>query len=206
MLIRPHDAAVSEDEWRAFLDAHDFGHFVARGAGAWPIIVPTHFVPQRDRVLLHFARDNPVFEALAADPRAALSVAGDYTYVSREINASGEPQYGIPTSYYAAVQLRGTTRIVDDERELAALLETQMRHFEPDGGHAPIAPGDNPYGRNLRHIRGVELRVEQTLAKFKFGGNKPHEKQMRIADALAARGAPGDAEARAHLLRRAAKR
>ena len=50
MLIRQHDAALDDDEWRTFLSEHDFGQFIASGRGREvPIIVPTHFVYDGDR-------------------------------------------------------------------------------------------------------------------------------------------------------------
>jgi transcriptional regulator len=54
----------------------------------------------------------------------------------------------------------------------------------------------------LPGIRGVRIDVTAVRAKFKFGGNKPAEIQRRVTGLLATRGAPRDAAARAHQLRR----
>ncbi|TMG40397.1 MAG: FMN-binding negative transcriptional regulator, partial [Chloroflexi bacterium] len=78
MLIRKHDAALDDAEWREFLKTHDFGELIAPGAGRdLPVVVPTHFLYDGDHtVLLHLTRDNPVWEAIAERPRAILSVFG----------------------------------------------------------------------------------------------------------------------------------
>ncbi|MEK7863359.1 MAG: FMN-binding negative transcriptional regulator, partial [Chloroflexota bacterium] len=113
MLIHRHDAPLDDAEWRAFLREHDFGELIAPGAGRdLPIVVPTHFIWDGDReVLLHLARPNPVWDALAERPRALLSVFGAYTYIPGHWN---QDEYGVPTSYYAAVQLACDAMVVDD--------------------------------------------------------------------------------------------
>jgi transcriptional regulator len=201
MLIRRHDAPLSDEEWHAFLADHDFGELIVPGAGRdLPIVVPTHFIYDGDKtVLLHLARPNPVWEALAERPRALLSVFGAYTYIPGHWN---QDEYGVPTSYYAAVQLACDAEIVDDPAGIAAILERQLAHFQPEGKHAPVEPGDNPYGKLLGSIRGIRLGVTDVRAKFKFGANRTVEHRRVVGAKLAERGRPLDLEARANLMRR----
>lgn len=207
VLVHRHDAPLSDDEWKALLREHDFAQFIAPGGPEreFPIIVPTHFAYDGERtVIAHFAKPNPVWEALAERPRAVLSLVADYVYVPSDWNAGEEapPEWGVPTSYYAAVQAYGDVERVDEPEALAALLAQQMRHFQPEGGHEPIAAGDNPYGRQLPAIRGVRLHVREVKAKLKYGGNRPAAHRERVAARLAERAGPMDAEARGHVLRR----
>ena len=206
MLIRSHDAPFDDDEWRTFLREHDFGQLVAAGAGrVTPAITPVHFVYDGEAtILLHLARANPVLAALAENPVAVMAVVGAYTFIPTDWNAnSGEAvEYGVPTSYYAAVQATGVCEIIDDPEALAELLRTQLAHFQPAGGHAPVTAGDTPYGRQLPAIRGVRLSITDVQAKFKFGGNKTTAHQRSIADHLLERGSPLDREARRQQLRR----
>lgn len=205
MLIKKHDAAISEDEWKSFLASRDFGELIASGRGRdVPIVVPTHFIYDGDRTIrLHLAAPNPVWEALAENPLALISVYGDYSYIPTQWNANpGAPiEYGVPTSYYAAVQAIVRTRTVDDPEELAAILRGQLAHFQPEGGHAPVEP-DNDYGKYFDAIRGIVCTIEEVRAKFKYGGNKTVEHRLRIAAQLAERDRGFDAAARAQLLRR----
>ena len=201
MLIHEHDAPLSDAEWRAFLQEHDFGELIAPGADRdLPIVVPTHFIFDGDRtVLLHLAKPNPVWDALAERPRALLSVFGAYTYIPGHWN---QDEYGVPTSYYAAVQLACDAEVLDDPAAIAAILEKQLGHFQPEGMHAPVEPGDNPYGKRLASIRGIRLRVTDVRAKFKFGANRTEHHRRVVAANLGERGQPLDLEARDQVLRR----
>jgi transcriptional regulator len=201
VLIHRHDAALSDDEWRAFLADHDFGELIVPGAGRdLPIVVPAHFIFDGDKtVRLHLAKPNPVWEALAERPRALLSVFGAYAYVAGHWN---QDEYGVPTSYYAAVQLACDAEVVDDPAAVAAILERQLAHFQPEGKHAPVEPGENRYGKLLGSIRGIRLSVTDVRAKFKFGGNRTVEHRRAVAAKLAERGGPLDLEARGQVLRR----
>jgi len=206
MLIRPHDAAIDDNEWRSFLTDHDFGQLVASGHGrSMAVIVPTHFVFDGARtILLHLARANPIWNALEENPMAIMSLAGAYTYIPTDVNdGAREPNgYGVPTSYYAAVQAAGTCEIVDDQHDLSSILMNQLGHFEPDGPYEEVMPGDNPYGRQLIAIRGIRLNVEEVRAKFKFGNNKTMQHRWRIAEWLETQPDALAQEARSHLLRR----
>jgi len=201
MLIRRHDAPLTDEEWHEFLADHDFGELIVPGVGRdLPIVVPTHFIYDGDKtVLLHLARPNPVWDALAERPRALLSVFGAYTYIPGHWN---QDEYGVPTSYYAAVQLACDAEIVDDPAGIAAILERQLAHFQPEGKHAPVEPGENPYGKLLGSIRGIRLSVTDVRAKFKFGANRTVEHRRVVGAKLAERGGPLDLEARANLMRR----
>src|SRR3989442_14246835 len=205
MLIHRHDEPLTDAEWRDFLKTHDFGDFIVPGAPTrdLPIVVPTHFIWDGDKtVLLHLARINPVWKAIEERPRALLSVFGAYAYIPGHWN---QDEYGVPTSYYAAVQLACDVEPVDDPAALAAILERQLGHFQPEGLHAPVEPGDNRYARLFPAIRGMRLHVTDVRAKFKFGGNRPPEHQEAISAKLAERGGPLDREARAHQQRRLAR-
>jgi transcriptional regulator len=201
VLIHRHDAALSDAEWRAFLADHDFGELIVPGVGRdLPIVVPTHFIYDGDKtVLLHLAQPNPVWEALAERPRALLSVFGAYTYIPGHWN---QDEYGVPTSYYAAVQLACDAEVLGDPAQIAAILERQLAHFQPEGRHAPVEPGDNRYGKLLGSIRGIRLSVTDVRAKFKFGANRTVEHRKVVAAKLAERGRPLDIEARANVMRR----
>lgn len=201
MLIHRHDAPLGEDEWRAFLSTHDFGELIAPGRDRdLPIVVPTHFVwDGAHEVVLHLAKPNPVWDALAERPRALLSVFGAYTFIPGHWN---QDEYGVPTSYYAAVQLACDARVTDEETEIAAILERQLDHFQPEGMHAPVEPGGNRYGQLIPSVRGIVLTVTGVRAKLKFGTNRTVEHRRAIAEKLGERGTPLDLEARDHVIDR----
>jgi transcriptional regulator len=205
VLVHPWDSA-EDKEWRTWLADRDFGQLIAGGRGRdVPVVVPTHFVFDGERtVWLHLARPNPVWEPLAEHPRALLTVVDDYTYIRSEWNtAPGSPvERGVPTSYYATVQLTCDVRVIDDPAEKAELLDRQLAHFEPGSTRLPVSAEEDPDRRLLPGIRGIELTVTDVRAKFKYGGNKEAAHVREIADRLEERGTRADIAARDHALRR----
>ncbi|MFD7326344.1 FMN-binding negative transcriptional regulator [Streptomyces sp. NPDC059875] len=212
MLIHPWDAAHDADEWRGWLSRHDFGQLAVNGLGGEPPWVqPMHFRYEAEpgpygRVLAHLARPNPLWRALDENPTVLLSVVDDYAFIPGPWTApEGAPtEHGTPTSFYAAVQLRCTAHVVDDPAEKAELLNRQVAHFQPEGGTAPVTPGEAPFGRLLSGLRVLRLDVTDVRAKFKYANHKPEPTQDRIVQGLTTRASPGDHEAAAHQRRRRA--
>jgi transcriptional regulator len=202
VLIHPWDAGRSDAEWLDFVRSQGFGHLVAAGRGRdVPVVVPTQFaLLSADEVVLHLARPNPIWAALDENPAVLLSVAGDWAYIPTAWKTIGDedPRMGVPTTYYAAVQLIADATVVDDADGKAAILREQLGRTEPGSGAAdPIE-----HGRRLAGIRGIRLAVREVRAKFKYGGNVDDRHRAEVAIRLERRAGPGDAAALEHLRRR----
>jgi transcriptional regulator len=205
MYTAPADATFGEAEWRPFVEANSFGHLVAAGRQRdVPVVVPTQFVLEGDTVRLHLVRTNPLFGALAENPRVLLSVAGDWAFIPSAWKAIGDedPRLGIPTTYYAAVQLTGTATVHDERSDggsVAEILRHQLAAVQPD---VEIADPAAAHPRQIQSILGLTIAVDAVTAKFKYGGNVDPAHRRAVAARLEARQAPGDAAAAGHLLRR----
>jgi transcriptional regulator len=200
--IAPSDTTLGEDEWRPFVEAQGFGHLVAPGAGLeYPVVVPTQFVLSGSEILMHFAGPNPVFRALEDNPRAVLSVAGDWAFIPSSWKAiEGEdPLLGIPTTYYGAVQLKGSAQVVSEPAAVAGVLRRQLAVFQPS---VAVADPLEAHPVRIRGIRGVVLSVDEVAAKFKYGGNVDAEHRKAVVERLRERRGPGDLAAAAHGERR----
>lgn len=209
MLIHPWDAALDPDEWHAWLAATErFGVLAVNNVdpAQAPIVVPTHFTLVGDEVLLHLARPNPAWPHLEAASEVRLVVVGDYAFVPSTWRApAGEPEeVGVPTSYYATVQLVCRPTVVDDAEGKVAILAAQLGDVQPEGGHAELAVDAAPYGRMLSGIRGLRLAVVRVDAKFKYDDHKPVEHRERVTTRLEERGRGLDAGAAAQQRRRLA--
>ena len=195
VLIHPHDDGSDDpDRWRAFVADQGFGHLVAAGRGRdVPVVVPTQFLLDGDRVRLHLAKMNPMFAVLEENPAVVLSVAGDWAYIPGEWKQidDEDPRFGIPTTYYGAVQLTGTARVADAPEAVAATLDAQVGALEPGADY--VDPLEHV--ARLRTIRAIEVVVTEVRAKFKYGGNVDQAHRDAIADRLATRRGPGDAAA-----------
>jgi transcriptional regulator len=206
VFIAPADATRGEDEWRSFVTSHPFGHLVAPGGPGrdLPVVVPTQFVFEDGTVWLHLVRANPIFTALAENPRVLLSVADDWAFIPSSWKAVGDedPALGIPTTYYGAVQLSGTAEVHDERTapgSVAAILRRQLATFQP--GLEVADPGES-HAAKLLGILGIEIGVEQVSAKFKYGGNVDEPHRRAVLEHLRERGAPGDDAAAVQLQRR----
>ena len=206
MFIAPADATRGEDEWRSFVTSHPFGHLVAPGGPGrgLPVVVPTQFVLEDRTVWLHLVRANPIFGALAENPRVLLSVADDWAFIPSSWKAIGDedPALGIPTTYYGAVQLAGTATVYDERSapgSVAAILRRQLGTFQPE---VDVADPGQAHATKLLGILGISIDVEQVSAKFKYGGNVDEAHRRSVVEHLHERGASGDDAAAEHVVRR----
>ena len=94
---------------------------------------------------------------------------------------------------------------IDDDAALAKILERQLGHFQPEGKHAPVEPGENRYAKQFNAIRGLRLTVTDVRAKFKFGGNRTEQHREAVAQKLGERGRGLDREARGYTVTRGKK-
>jgi transcriptional regulator len=198
-----HDVdAGDEAEWRAFLATHPFGELVAGGGPdrAVPVVVPTQYVLDGDDVLIHLLARNPVWAAIAENPAVVLAVSGDWAFVpsSWKVIGDEDPRLGIPTTYYASVQLTGAAAVVEDPEGVAAVLRVQLGALQP--GEDVVDPSE--HATRLRAIRALRIRVDDVRAKFKYGGNVDREHRVAALARLTERDGPGDRSAASQLARR----
>jgi transcriptional regulator len=201
VLIHEWDASTDDTEWRAFVATHGFGDLVAGGRGRdLPVVVPTQFVLSGDEVLLHLVRNNPIWSAIDENPNVLLCVAGDWAFIPSSWKVVGEedPAYGIPTTYYAAVQIEGRASVMREPDEVAAVLRVQLGALQPE--ERVVDPSE--HGPRLKAITGMRIEITAVRAKFKYGGNVDRAHRAAVAERLAERDGPGDAAALAQLTRR----
>jgi transcriptional regulator len=195
-----HDVdAGDETEWRAFLAAHPFGDLVAGGGPERrvPVVVPTQYVLEGEDVLIHLLGRNPVWDAIAENPAVVLAVSGDWAFVPSSWKAIGDedPRLGIPTTYYASVQLTGPVTVIEDLDGIAAVLRQQLATLQP----AEDVVDPSEHGARLRAIRALRIRVDEVRAKFKYGGNVDRTHREAVLARLVDRDGPGDRAAAAHV-------
>jgi transcriptional regulator len=187
-----------EQEWRAFLTTHGFGELVAGGRGRdVPVVVPTQFVLKDTEVLVHLLERNPIWAAIEENPNVLLAVSGDWAYIPSDWKTVGaeDPALGIPTTYYASVQLTGTAAVVADPEGVAEVLRSQLLALQP--GTEVVDPLE--HGPKLRAIVAMRVQITSVRAKFKYGGNVDAEHRLAVVDRLNRRNGPGDAAAAAHV-------
>jgi transcriptional regulator len=207
MLIHPWDAALDATEWRDWLATTGrFGVLAVNNVNPAeaPLLLPTHFTVAGEELLIHLARPNPVWPHLEAAAEVRLAVIGDYAYIPTywRAKAGGPDEDGVPTSYYSSVQFVCRPTIIDDPQGKVEILAAQLEDFQPEGRHAAVAVGEEPYGRMLPGIRGARLAVVGVEAKFKYDDANPVEHRQRVIGNLGERDRGLDAGAAVQQRRR----
>ena len=203
MLI--HDVDHGEEyEWRAFIDTHRFGELIAVGRGRdVAVVVPTQFLLTDNTAQLHLAARNPIWDAIAENPRVTIAVSGDWAFIPSDWKAidTEDPRFCIPTTYYASVQLIGTATVHDSPEEIARTLRDQLVDLQPDTDVVdPIE-----HTTRLRVIRAITIEVSEVRSKFKYGGNVDQAHRDAVGERLQERNGPNDGVALQHLQRRSAE-
>ncbi len=207
MLKTTVDMAFSREEELEFLRANDFGQLIVLTDSPAPLVTPLHFTLLGEHAIeTHLHRNNPMLEAVKVNPAVTLAVIGAYVYIPTAWNGDegADPQWSAPTSYYGAVQVQGEAEIVSEPNDLAALINRQMTHFQPEGGYHEVVADSSPFGRMLLAIRGIRFEIRSITSKFKFGGNRTPAHRERIADHLLKRDGPLDRQAHQLVLQRSA--
>ncbi|MGA2804416.1 MAG: FMN-binding negative transcriptional regulator [Acidimicrobiales bacterium] len=202
MYIARVDSGFGEEEWRGFVTSQGFGHLVAAGRRREvPVVVPTQFVLEGDEVILHLVGKNPVLGAIEEQPRVLMSVAGDWAFIPSSWKAVGDedPLLGVPTTYYAAVQMEGRATIVSDPADVAGVLRRQLAALQPG---VEIADPLTAHAALLGTIRAIRIVIEEVRAKFKYGGNVDVAHREAVIAALERRGRPSDLAAARQTRRR----
>jgi transcriptional regulator len=203
VLVHPWDAAMSDDEWRAFVATHPFAQLIAPGTRRdLPVVTPVPVLLDGAVVHFHLARPNPVWGALEENSRAMLLITGDDGYVPAAWKAvdDEDPALGIPTWYYASVQITGSVTVHDDDAAKIETLRAQLEAYEPGSGVAD----PSVHARRLPGIRAATLAIDEVTGKFKYGGNVDVAHRLAVAERLTARNGGNDSAAAEHVRRRTA--
>jgi transcriptional regulator len=164
------------------------------------VVVPTQFVVSGDEVVVHLVKQNPIWQAIEENAHVMLAVSGDWAFIPSDWKAvpGEDPALGIPTTYYASVQVTATARIVTDPAGVAEVLRLQLGALQPET--TVVDPAE--HGSKLRAIAALRLQIVGVRSKFKYGGNVDAAHRLAVVERLQRRGGPGDAAAATHLLAR----
>jgi transcriptional regulator len=133
------------------------------------------------RLLGHMARTNPQWRDFSTSQEVLVTFLGPHAYVSPSWYASP----GVPTWNYAAVQVRGKPKIIDDEYALQLVLkrltDAQEVHYATPWESTLT---DDRRMNLLDMIVGFEIEITDMVGKFKLSQNRPLADQQGVIDAL----------------------
>ncbi|WHZ18979.1 MAG: Transcriptional regulator [Rhodanobacteraceae bacterium] len=152
----------------------------------------------------HLARYNPQWQVPDAGAPALAVFQGPHAYVSPSwYPGKRDDPRQVPTWDYLAVEARGTLVTFDDESRLYDLLTQLTDRNEAGREHrwrVTDAP-DDYVRKEMRHIIGIELRIESLVGRYKLSQNRnaadqegaraglaaaPTERERDLAKAIAA--------------------
>lgn len=135
----------------------------------------------------HLARANDQAVDLAQGGEAVVMFLGPSAYVSPSwYPTKAETGRVVPTWNYAAVEARGTPRIVEDPLWLRAQIE-ELTQRQEGGRLHPWAVGDAPddyIEAMIRAVVGLEIALHALEGKWKVSQNQPEANRLGVIDGL----------------------
>ena len=137
----------------------------------------------------HLARYNPQWKVPAEGADALVVFQGPHAYVSPSWypGKQDDPRQ-VPTWDYLAVEARGRLVTFDGEARLHALLVKLTERNEAGREHRwHVSDAPDAYVRaEMRHIVGIELRIESLVGRYKLSQNRNAADQEGARAGLAA--------------------
>ena len=123
----------------------------------------------------HLARYNPQWQFPAGGVDALVVFQGPHAYVSPSwYPGKQDDSRQVPTWDYLAIEARGTLVTFDDDDRLYQLLTRLTDRNEAGRQHRwRVTDAPDDYVRTeMRHIVGIELRIESLLGRYKLSQNR----------------------------------
>jgi transcriptional regulator len=135
----------------------------------------------KGKLISHIARANPQWQHFAHGEEVLVVFQGPHTYIS----PSWYKNFGVPTWNYAAVHVRGTVRLIEDEARLIAML-TELTEFHEAARSEPWVFDIDPERRAhlMTMLIGFEIDITDIQATFKFNQNRSEEDRAGVIAAL----------------------
>ena len=117
----------------ALLASCPVGRLGTLRADGYPTVKPLNFAYDDGKIFFHGAREGEKIEDIGREPRVCFEIDVALGYVPAR-------QQGCQATYrYESVIVRGTARILENQKERLAALDALMRKYQPEGGYSPYA-------------------------------------------------------------------
>lgn len=197
--LPPHFAETDSNAVFSLIEANPLGMLITMGsqgitANLIPVVLDLGWGEQ-GRLLLHVARNNPVWRDVDPDTQALVVFQSIDRYITPNWYPSKQITHeAVPTWNYAMAQVRGEMIVHDDEkwvRGQAGKLTKMMEASEP----VPWKMSDAPrvYTEDmLAHIVGIEIPIRSLTGKVKASQNRSDADAAGVTAGLRARGSDVD--------------
>ncbi|HET9236095.1 MAG TPA: FMN-binding negative transcriptional regulator [Oligoflexus sp.] len=127
-------------------------------------------------IYLHLHRQDPQLKQLQQNPQATLVFTDFHGYVPSYAKHPEDASFA--TMFYRFVQIRASARVIEAEHEAAAILDSMMKRYQPEGGYLPIQANLDFYGPSLKMITVLHFTIESLTSKWKLGQNRNPQEQL----------------------------
>lgn len=175
MYLPEHFRETRVDALHRLIQAHPLGMLVhGSGGGLDADHIPFELLPEEGCLRAHVARANPLWQH--ADGSEVLVVfRGAEHYISPNWYPSKHLSHEqVPTWNYQVVHVRGTLRVVDDERFVRGLVGRLTRQHEAGEARPWRMSASTPefIAGMLARVVGIEVRIDELIGKSKLSQNK----------------------------------
>lgn len=177
-----------------FMKAHSFATLVTCQEGIpYATHLPVrHYFEDGNCVALvaHMARANPQWKHFSDDVEVLTIFTGPHAYISPSWYAT---DHAVPTWNYTSVHVYGVPRLLEDQDQVATLLEETVEFYERSFSQ----PWQSTLPEEMRDklissIVAFEINVTRVEGKFKLGQNRSDADRSGVHATLANSSNPND--------------
>jgi transcriptional regulator len=193
MMFYDYYADVPEDTLRAFITRQELGRFVTVDPQGQPHIGLYPFVFLGDQIEMHLHRGDEQLADVRAHSRCTFEVDEVHGTVPSHWTHASNAMFA--TAYHRVVIFECEAVISEDAEVLAAQQQRLMAHYQPEGGHKPVATEHAMYRGAFNQIAALTLQVRARKVKWKLAQNRDRQTRELLVASLRERGRPADAGA-----------
>ena len=185
---KPERGAYDHDTAHAILDEAFVCHIGFVGDDGHPVVIPTNFARDGDRLLIHGSPASRMLRTLGADTRMCVTV----TLLDGLVLAKSAFHHSVN---YRSVVAFGTARTITDADEKRRAFDVIVEHIVP--GRTADARGATD--KELKGTLVLEFPLDEVSVKQRTGGPIDDEEDMAlpawvgVIDAKTVYSAPSDA-------------
>lgn len=175
----PNSFSATDESALDLIELIGFGQLISIVEGDIQVSYLPVLLDRENRTLVtHAAKLNPHIQALSLNSKVSMTFLGSHGYIS----PSWYKQNSVPTWNYQAVEVKGEVQLINNEQELHALVSKMSRFYEDRHTNGAW---DGQYNQTmLKHIIGLEIRIDSIQGKFKLSQNKSDEDVQRVINKL----------------------
>ncbi len=176
---------------QTLMSEHSFATLVSTGEDELPLatLLPFVFEPEPEpfgTLRAHMALGNPQWRTLGREDRQVLVIfQGPHSYITPSWY---ENELSVPTWDYAALQVYGYSRLIEDRDALYTHLQKLVDKHESQFAQRwqlERLPSDY-LAQMMKGVVGFEIEITSLTGKFKMSQNRSESERARISAELGA--------------------